>query len=813
MSAAETRRSAERAPQAPRWRLTLCATAAALWLAGCAAQRLHDDGLSQIEQGKAKQGVDSLRSASEMEPNNLRYRIDYLNQRQFQVQHLLQVADMAWQDGRLDEAQLRLREVLQLEPTNDRAVRSLVQVEERRRADVQVQQAEKQAAAGQLDAARDTLKRVVHDWPQHPSAPGMLRSVEDRMAADRAAREEKLGSRAALRKPVTLQFRDAALRLVFEAISRATNINIIMDRDVRADLRSTIFVKDAAVEDTIDLILLQNQLEKRVLNSNTLLVYPATAAKQKEYGELRIRSFQLSNVEAAYMANIIKTMLKTKDIVTDVRTNTLVMRDTPEAVAVAEQLVATNDVPEPEVMLEVEVMEITTSRNSEIGIKWPTAFNVSTPTTSTTAADGTKTTDPTTWGGLRALTRNQLVVSALSVGLNLQLTDSDTNILASPRIRARNKEKARIMVGDKVPVITNMLASQGTATTASNTATNNYITGSIQYLEVGLKLEVEPQVYAEGDVAIKINLDVSNVVNTVSTQSGTAYQIGTRNAQTVLRLKDGETQVLAGLIKNEDSNTASKVPGLGQFPVLGRLFRNDKDAKTKSEIVLSITPHIIRPLAVPDMSRADLFTGSEATVRSRPLRVEPIETMRIGGAVAPGGAIAPAAVAAPAPAPAPVPQTLRLVPPPAGVTLQAHQPVVVTPAEAAAPTPAPAPAPAPTPARVAPAAAPAAPVAPPGSGGIAPIQSGMPGIPATMPRVMPGRVPMAAPAPTTPPPIPRIVVPAPVPPPAEPVPAADPALTPADPAPVPAEPAPDQPAPVPTQAPLVSTLRPDLAVE
>lgn len=788
-----------------RWRPSLGAVAAALLLAGCAAQRLHSDGLDQIEKGQSREGLNSLRRAAELDQDNPRYRMDYLNQRQFAVQRLFYTAELAWQAGKLDEAEKPLREVLELDARNERALRALVDVEQRRRADRQVDQADEQIRSGQLAAARDLLKGVLREQPQHARAKASLRTLEEKAATDQAAREDKLGTRAALRKPVTLQFRDAPLRQVFEAISRATNLNIIVDRDVRTDLRSTIFVKDAAVEDAIDLILLQSNLDKRTLNSNSLMVYPSTPAKIKEYGELRVRTFQLSNMEAAHAANLLKTMLKTKDVVTDVRSNTLVMRDTPEAIAVAEQLIAANDVPEPEVMLEVEVLEVTTSRNSEIGVKWPTGISFTTPnenltTTNPVTGITTNTSEPMNWGKLRGVTANSLLVPQLSAALNLQLTDSDTNILASPRIRARNKEKAKIMVGDKVPVITNVLASAGTGTgtAAAGAANNNFITGSIQYLDVGLKLEVEPQVYAEGDVAIKINLEVSNVAQTITTQTGTAYQIGTRNAQTVLRLKDGETQVLAGLINNADRNTAAKVPGLGQFPILGRLFSNNKDDKTKTEIVLSITPRIIRPLLVNDMSRADVFVGSEAAIRSRPLRVEPIEVLRVGGGtsgagpvttlspvapVAPVAAVpavaAPGTVAAPGPAAAPVlaPAAAPVAPAAAAPVSPQKAVIPVTPAVPSRPAMVPRVGTSLTPPVVivpaAPASAPGGGAAkpaplppPPGSGGIAPIPSGMPGVPSTMPRNMPGRAVMQLPAP----------------PPAAPAPAEPPAESPAEPA-------------------------------
>ncbi len=218
-------------------------------------------------------------------------------------------------------------------------------------------------------------------------------------------------------------------------------------------------------------------------------------------------------------------MLKTRDIVTDVRTNSLVMRDTPDAIAVAEKLIAANDVADPEVMLEVEVMEVSADRLTNLG-----------PEVSGVLQPGHARPTAATLGALRGLTGNDLSASGLSLGLNLLLQDTDTNILASPRIRVRHKEKARILVGDKVPVITNLISPQ-------QNGANSVITGSIQYVDVGIKLEVEPQVYTDGDVGIKINLEVSNISKTITTQSGVAYQIGTRNATTSLRLRDGETQV------------------------------------------------------------------------------------------------------------------------------------------------------------------------------------------------------------------------------------------------------------------------------
>jgi general secretion pathway protein D len=625
----------------PALRPRLVVLAAAVWLAGCAAQKLHDQSMDQIGAGQLRPGLQGLRKASELEPDNARYRIDYLTQRGLALQATLGRAEDAQRAGRLDDAQRRFEDALLLDEGSERARRGLQLVTEQRRADAVIQQAERALKANQVDNARDLLQRAAKEMPLDTRLAGQLRAVDERIEAERAARERQQVALGAFKRPVTLQFRDANLKMVFEALSRTANVNIILDRDVKSDLKTTIYVKDASVEDTIDIILLQNQLEKRVLNQNTLFVYPATAPKQKEYSELKVRSFQLSNIDAAYMANVIKSLLKTKDIVTDARTNTLVMRDTAEAIAVSEKLIAANDLPDPEVMLEVEVLEVSASRLSNIGIKWPDSLGLSIPGTAKTV------------GQLRDLTRNDLLVGiggSPTLALNLMLQDTATNILASPRIRARNKEKARILVGDKVPNITNLLSP------TSNGGTN-VISGSIQYVDVGIKLEVEPQVYVDGDVGIKINLEVSNITNKIEAAGGVAYQIGTRSAQTTLRLKDGETQVLAGLINDQDRSTASKVPGLGQLPGLGRLFSSNNGDGGKSEIVLSITPHIIRPQTLPEARYADVFSGTDAVIRERQLRLDPITTARAGdvqlpalvpatgGAGAPGGAAATAAKA------------------------------------------------------------------------------------------------------------------------------------------------------------------------
>jgi len=670
-------------------RRTLLAVVAALAVAGCAADREYNQGMDLVKQGQPIKGLESLKRAADLEPRNTRFQADYLLKQQEVVRTLLTAGQDHVARGAWDDAARAYQEVLRVEPSNSAALRGLKLLEGERRAAVQLATADKLMVANKPDQALEIARQVLREIPRHERAEQLRRTAEERVETDRQTREEHLAAKAAFRRPVSLTFRDTPLKMIFEALSRAASINVVVDRDVKSDVKTTVFVKDAPIEDAIDVLLLQNQLEKRVLNGNTILVYPATAAKQKEFAELKVRSFQLSNIDAALMANIIKTMIKTKDIVTDPKTNILVMRDTAEAVSLAERLVQANDVPDAEVMLEVHVLEVSATRANELGVKLPTSFTLE----RVPHADGNGGTNYTKEDLRNFIKGNVLVNAATGSSLNLMLQDGDTQLLASPQIRTRSKEKARILVGDKLPQITNVLSANGS--TGANNTGYSALTGNIQYIDVGIKLEVEPEVYTDGDVGIKMNLEVSNVTGTVTSQSGTAYQIGTRSAQTTLRLHDGETQILGGLIRDTDNESAQKVPGLGQLPMVGRLFSNHKVDGQKTEIVVAITPRIIRGRAIPDLRNADAWSGSDTSVRDRPLRLDSIGALKIT-TPKPDAPAHSAPRVAPAPLPAPVrppvlegPATPPAAEPDASAPEAGTKPAVAAPATPVAPKPGP----------------------------------------------------------------------------------------------------------------------------
>ena len=549
------------------------------------------------------------------------------------------------------------RRVLTLDAVNNRALAGLDAVELQRRQQLRLDEAQTLIAQDRRDEAGQRLRQVLSENPTSARALALKRQLDD--AAGRSAEAGPPTLKASLRKPVSLDFRDANLKTVFEALSRSTGINFVFDREVKPDIKVTLSIANLSIDDVIGVLTVTNQLERKVLNDNTVLIYPNTAAKQKDYLDLTVKTFYLSNAEAKAVFTMLKTVLKTKDLYADEKLNSLTMRDTAAAITLAGKLIAEQDLAEPEVLLDVEVLEINRSRLAEIGVEPPGKFTllnivqnpatvISTATGNTTVQNNTLTTTQLTLDRLRNIRGSAIGIDNPSV--NLRAQNGDTNILANPRIRVRNRDKARILIGDRVPVIT-------------TTATANVgVSESVSYLDVGLKLDVEPNVFLDNEVGVKINLEVSNIVREVRSRAGgLTYQIGTRLATTSLRLKDGETQALAGLISDEDRKGAVGVPWLIDLPILGRLFSSERNDRNKTEIVLLITPRVVRNLATGTPDRNEHAGGTESAIGAPPLRVQGAGkvAMPVGSGVPRGGA-APNPEQPQAIEPEPVPE----VPPP-----------------------------------------------------------------------------------------------------------------------------------------------------
>lgn len=505
------------------------------------------------------------------------------------VDERLELAREVLAQGRYGEAVGLYEEVLTVAPQNAAAHAGLNQAARSQRRNRLYLDASDAWSNNDAATAQMHLNALLAEDPTHSEA----RDLRERIAeATRDSLHLSPSLNNSLQEKISLSFKEAPIEQVFEILSQTSEVNFLFDREVRRDQTVTIFLRETTVADAVKLILMTNQLEQLVVDENTVIIHPATSAKQREYQQLTIKAFQLIHGNAQNIANMLKSLLKARDIVIDERLNMLVMRDGAETIRLAEQLVALHDIPAPEVMLEVTVLEIKRSRLQELGIRWPDQMTLS-PLAS---AGNTLTLDD-----LLNLNSGRVGVGIAPLTLNANKQLGDANILANPRIRAQNNETANILIGERVPNIT-----------ATSTATG-FVSESVQYVDVGLKLDVQPTVFPNDEIAIKVALEVSNIIRQISTSSGSVvFQIGTRTANTTLRLKDGENQVLAGLITDEFRNNSQAVPGLNDIPIIGRLFSSERDESQKTEVVLSITPRLIRNVRPPALERSKFGSGTEA---------------------------------------------------------------------------------------------------------------------------------------------------------------------------------------------------------
>jgi general secretion pathway protein D len=621
------------------WRRSMTAGAVlgvAVTLASCAGQRLHRQGMDLFATGHYQEGLDRLAEATRQAPDNLVYRMAYSNARNRLLRHVLAEAAGEQAAGRLDAAERLYQRAAGIDPEHAEVRAGLESLARTRRHAAVFEVARELAAQGHADAALDRLGEILEEHPGHLEASRLQQQLEAQIG-----RAELVPAQlaASFRTPVQLEFRDAQLKQVLAALSHYGGLNFVVDKDIPETLLVTVFLRDVSLADAIDLILTTHQLRRRTLNDNSLLIYPDTPAKQGEHQELVVKNVFLGNANAKQVETTLKTVLKMRNVFADDRLNLLIMRDTPEMIRVAERIVTTQDVQEPEVMLEVAIVEVKRSSLRSLGIQFPNQLSLA-PLAS---GDGALTLED-----LRDLNSSRIGAAITPLILNLQDFGDVTNLLANPRIRARNREKSMIRIGDRVPVIT---------TTATSTG---FLSENVQYIDVGLMLEVEPTIYPGDEVAIKLNLDVSSVVKEVISPTGSvSYQIGGRTATTALRLKNGETQILGGLINDEDRRTANRFPGLSQLPLIGRLFASESDNNQKTELLLSITPRVIRSLAPPAGIPAEFWSGTENAPSLRPPQT-PRTTLAASPAVAAGSDLAPAAAAL-SQAAEPVPQMLPVL--------------------------------------------------------------------------------------------------------------------------------------------------------
>ena len=465
------------------------------------------------------------------------------------------------------------------------------------------------AAAAKLDQALIEYETAAELNPTNADIEDELRSTRNKLRAKIAVpREGKTELQTLIERtrdlpppgmdlpqgvkmPASLTFRDASSRDVFTAISRLANISLIFDPAFR-EAPITLDLRNATLEDALNSVAGATRTFFRVTAPKTIAVIPDTPAKRREYEEEIVKTFYISNIDLKETMDLLRMVLDARRISPVTGTNALTIKDTPERIAAASRVLSAVDKARPEVIIDVELLEVDRNRLQEYGLQ--IASGTSAGINGTAGIDyGANQT--VTLQKLRNLSSADVLFANLpTLYYRLLKTDSHTRTLANPQLRTSDGSPATARFGERVPVPQTIFAPLLTGGTPQQPIT------SFVYENIGVNIDITPRTHHDDDVSLALTIAVTSI-------SGTGFAnlptFGNREIKTVIRLREGETNMLAGLIRDDERTTLAGIPGLSDIPVIGKLFAHNTKTTDQTDIILTLTPHIIRVL---DLTEADL---------------------------------------------------------------------------------------------------------------------------------------------------------------------------------------------------------------
>jgi len=477
---------------------------------------------------------------------------------------------------------------------------------------------------GRLLAARNELQMAVQLDPTNQYAEQVLEDVQQEMEIlsmpDGAQKLEDLkreAQEAKVQPPVLNPRSDEAITLTFpkpkpvkeiyEAIAKAYGFNVIFDPKLKDD-RLAVELRELTAERSLEMVMKAAGHFYKVQDERTIIIADDTPQNRREYEDLVIKTFFLSNAEVKDIDKLLRSLIEARRLSTNEQLNSITLRDTADKVAIAEKLIRINDKAKAEVLIDVEILIMASTKNSNIGTALSTySFNLGLDLAAINpdAPDGTLSLDD-----FSSITRGDWFINVPSVLINLAKSSGEAEVLAQPQLRVTDGEKATLLIGDEVPIPVTSFNSQNVGGIGGITPITSF-----QYKNVGIQIDVEPRVHHNREITLDLKVEISNIGETVTVGPGQeAITIGNRTITSVIRLKSGESSLLAGLIRRDKTKGVTKTPLLGDIPLLGRLFRNETATDKDIDLVLTLTPQIIR---FPDIRAEDLapvWVGTESRI-------------------------------------------------------------------------------------------------------------------------------------------------------------------------------------------------------
>ena len=390
------------------------------------------------------------------------------------------------------------------------------------------------------------------------------------------------------RLPSSLVFRDASSRDVITTLARVTNLNVVFDPAFR-EAPVTTELRDVSLEDALDSITASTHTFYKVTAPRTITLVPDTPAKRREYDDEVVRTFYLSNADLKETIDLLRIVIDLRRIAGVPGANALTIKDTPDRLAAAARIISAIDKAKPEVVIDVELLEVNRSRLKEYGLQ------IASPGQPGINGSADVNRDGLTLDSLRNLTAADVFLSGVpALYYRLLKSDQNTRTLANPQLRTAEGIAAQARFGDEVPVPVTTFAPIATGGVAQQPVT------SFNYRNIGVNIDITPRIHHDDDVTLALKVEISSL-------SGTGYgglpTFGNRSINTEIRLRDGETNMLAGLIRDDEREIKEGIAGLSDLPVIGQIFGRTHKEATETDIILTLTPHIVRVL---DLHEADL---------------------------------------------------------------------------------------------------------------------------------------------------------------------------------------------------------------
>ena len=536
---------------------------------GCATSRVARQGKDAARKLNWDGAVYYYLEALARDPQNVEYRMALERARQKGAQEHFK-RGMALKDaGRLVAAQNEFQMAVQLDPTHQYAAQELAKVKH----DIDILS---------RPHGKETLAQMKAKAAEAKVKPPLLNPRSD--------------------EPITLSFpKPKSVKEIYRAMGKAYGFNVLFDPKLKDD-KLSIELKDVTAEQALEIVMQAAGHFYKVLDEHTIIVADDTPQNRRDYEDLVIKTFFLSNADVKDVDKMLRSLIEARRIATNEQLNAITLRDTADKVAIAEKLIDTNDKAKAEVMVDVELMEVNSTKLQQLGteltttpLKLPLTLN----------SDKLDSNGQMRLADLNSITRGQWSITVPNVIIDLVKSTTEAVSLAQPQMRITEGEKGSLVIGQKTPVPV-------TSFNTSQTVGGNIVPiTSYQYQDVGIKITVEPRVHHNREVTLKVNVEVSQVNST--TDSGQPV-IGTRTIDTVIRLQDGETNMLVGLYKEDRSSSKTKIPFLSDIPLLGRLFTNDSRNRSVVDLVMTLTPHIIRYPDIREADLAPLWVGTEKRI-------------------------------------------------------------------------------------------------------------------------------------------------------------------------------------------------------